>query len=158
MPPFIDFATLDLRSALDFAIAIEEDAQLRYRLLASTATDPAAAEFFRWMVSNEGEHRRKLEAREHVLFRHAPARFEDARDDLDAPADGEVNASIDVREGMELALRAEHRAHEFYASAIPSIENPDVRAFFEELREEEAEHEALLRERIAALDAVQPRS
>jgi rubrerythrin len=157
MPPFIDFATLDLRSALDFAIAIEEDAKLRYQLLASTVTDPAAAEFFRRMVHNEGEHCRQLEARGDVLFRHAPRRLDTSEaPDLDAPGDGEVNASIGVREAMELALGAEHRAHEFYASAIPGIENPDVRAFFEELRQEEAEHEALLREQIAALDAAQP--
>lgn len=157
MSPIIDFAALDLRSALDFAITIEEDAQLRYQRLASTVTDPAAAEFFRRMVQTEGEHRRQLEARGHVLFRHDPPRFDSSNtQDLDAPADEEVSASVGLREAMEAALRAEHRAHDFFASAVQSIEDPDVRAFFEELRREEAEHEALLREKIAALDAGQP--
>src|SRR5512142_1911401 len=108
MRPLIDLSSLDLRGALDFAIAIEEDAELRYQRLASVVTDPAANAFFRKMVHNEGEHRRQLEARAQVLFRHDPPRFDTSVDsDLDAPADEEVDASVDVREAMEAALLAE---------------------------------------------------
>lgn len=149
----IDFARLDLRSALDFAIGMEEDAQLRYEELSRTVEDPAAAAFFREMIEVEAGHRRHLEARRGVLFRHAPREFEHSLDDeREAPATEDVSPSITAREAMELALRGEARAYEFFARAIPHVRDPDVRQLFAELRDEELEHEAAVRERLRALD------
>jgi len=150
----LDFAQLTLRGALDFAVTIEEDAEERYREFASRVSDPGAAAFFREMVENEGKHRRQLESRRHVLFRHEPRRFEAsalAGGEGEGPAPEEVGPAISVREAMEVALRAEERAFEFYDRAIPHVPDPDVRAFFEELRAEEVEHQDLLRARLAAL-------
>lgn len=154
MPLGFDFATLDLRSAFDFAIGIEEDAQLRYREFAARVGDPEAAVFFREMEVNESKHRRQLTSRRDVLFRHEPPRFDTSIlvEGVEAPALEEVEPAISAREAMEVALRAEIRAHDFYASAIPHVKDPDVRAFFEELREEEVEHQRAIRDLIARME------
>lgn len=152
MPIGIDFENLDLRAAFDFAIGIEEDAQLRYQEFAATVTDPGAAQFFREMVRVEGEHRRQLEAQRDVIFRHARRRFDTSlAGDLDAPGVEDVGPRISPREAMEVALRAEVRAYEFYAGAIPYLKDPDVRAFFEELKQEEVEHQQKIQQRLDAL-------
>lgn len=149
----LDFSRLTLRGALDLAITIEEEAQLRYQEFAARVTDPAAAAFFREMVVNESKHRRQLEARRHVLFRHEPPRFEISLvDDVEAPSPEEVPQAIGAREAMEVALRAEVRAWEFYDQALAHLTDPDVKAFFAELRDEEVEHQALLRGKLARLD------
>ncbi len=148
----IDFSTLDLRSALDFAIGNEEDALLRYQEFAARVRDPAAARFFRFMIDNESKHRRQLEARRDVLFRHDPQRIDNSVVDKTwLPDPGEIDSELSVREAMEVALRAEIRSGEFYAAASAHVKDSDVRALFEELREEEAEHEAEVRKILASL-------
>jgi len=152
MPDGIDFATLSLRGAFDFAILIEEDAQLRYQEFASSVSDPAAAAFFREMVVSEGKHRLELEARRRVLFRNQPARVEvSVLDGGETPDRAGVPQAIGARQAMEVALRAEQRAWEFYDRAIPHLQDEEVRSFFEELRQEEVLHQELLRARLAAL-------
>jgi rubrerythrin len=149
----LDFSRLSLRGALDLAITIEEEAELRYQDFAARVSDPAAATFFREMVVNESKHRRQLEARRHVLFRHEPPRIETSLiGDVEAPHPSEVPSTISAREAMEVALQAEVRAFDFYSQALPHLTDPDVREFFAELREEEAEHQALLLEKLARLD------
>jgi len=149
----LDYSKLTLRGALDLAITIEEEALLRYREFAVRVADPEAVAFFREMVVNEDKHRRQLVARRHVLFRHEPPRLETSLldDDVEAPDPSEVPRAISVREAMEVALRAEVRAHDFYAAALPHIADPDVKAFFAELREEDVEHQVLLRRKLAKL-------
>jgi rubrerythrin len=154
----LDFSKLTLRGALDLAITIEEEAQLRYQEFAARVDDAAAAAFFREMVVNESKHRRQLEARRHVLFRHETPRLETSLlEDVEAPDPAEVPAGISAREAMEVAYRAEVRAWEFYDGALAHIEDPDVKAFFAELREEEMEHQALLKERLARYDGTRGR-
>jgi len=152
----LDFASLTLRGALDLAITIEEEAEQRYRDFARQVGDPAAAAFFREMAANEGKHRRQLESRRAVLFRHQPRRFEESGLDDgegEAPGRAELLPVVSVRQAMAVALRAEERAWEFYDRAIPHLQDPDVRAFFEELRAEEVEHQALLKAMLARLPA-----
>jgi rubrerythrin len=153
-PRRLDFSRLTLRGALDLAITIEEEALLRYREFAARVTDPEAAAFFREMEVNEDKHRRQLVARRHVLFRHEPPRLETSLldDDVEAPEPSEVPATISAREAMDVALRAEIRAHDFYEQALPHLADPDVRAFFDDLREEEVGHQVLLRQKIDRLD------
>jgi rubrerythrin len=148
----IDFASMSLRGAFDFAILIEEDAQLRYQEFAESVADPEAAAFFREMVVNEGKHRLELEARRRALFRHEPERIEiSVLDGGEAPDRSEVPHSIGARQAMEVALRAEERAWEFYDRAIPHLQDEEVRHFFEELREEEVLHQQMLQARLDAL-------
>ncbi len=153
MPIPIDFANLDLRSAFDLAIGIEEDAQLRYQEFASMVDDADAAQFFSDMANNEERHRRSLESQRDVLSRHAPPRFDTSiAEGVEAPNPAEVARSMSAREAMELALRAEIRAHEFYASAAPNVRDAGVRQLFENLKEAELEHEQTLRKLLQDLD------
>ncbi len=159
MPSLIDFANLDLRGAFDFAIMIEEDAQNRYRQLSRLLGDDpgGAGDIFRMMVVNEGKHRSELEARRAALFRTELRRIEIsvADDGVEAPEiDDELPRT--AREALEVSLAAEERAYQFYRDAIPHIENPAVRSFFQDLMAEEAEHQALLAAKIAELDAKGP--
>ncbi len=152
MGPKIDFSRLTLRGALDFAITIEEDAEYSYAEFALRVKDPATIAFFKEMVVNEGKHRRSLEARRSVLFRN-DQRFFDSPDgeDVEAPDPAEVYPEMGPHEAMRLALRAEERAWTFYDQAIAHLSDPDVKAFFEELRAEEVEHQALLKEKLLKL-------
>jgi rubrerythrin len=147
---------MDLRSALDFAIMIEEDAQVRYQQLARTlGADPGGAgDVFRAMVVNEGKHRSELAARRAALFGREARRIEIsvALEDVERP-DVDDDLPRTARAALEVSLAAERRAEEFYRQAIPQVSDPAVRAFFEELREEEAEHGALLAAEIARLAA-----
>jgi erythrin-vacuolar iron transport family protein len=147
----IDFSRLDLRGAFDLAILIEEEAQLRYQHF-TTIVDGGALDVFKMMVRNEAKHRQDLVSKRDVLFRNEPRRIETSLlDDVEAPDPDGVGEHISAREALEIALEAEIRAHAFYSGAIPHLENSEVRAFFEELREEELEHQELLRAKIAQL-------
>jgi len=153
--PTIDFARLDLRSAFDFAILIEEDAQLRYEQLSRLLGDDpgGAGDVFRAMVVNEGRHRSELVARRDALFRDAPARIA-----ISVVGDGPERPDVEddelprtAREALEVSLAGERRAHDFFERALPSIRDPEVHAFFEQLMREEVEHGAALEEKLAAL-------
>ena len=75
----IDFATLTLQDALDFAVLLEEEACERYEDLAAqmdTHDTPAAAEFFRFMVKNEAKHGHELAARRTQMFGTAPTKVD----------------------------------------------------------------------------------
>ena len=154
METLIDFAHLDLRGAFDLAIMIEEDAQVRYeefsRLLADHPTGAAAV--FRDMAVNEAKHRTELEARRRMLFQKDPPRIEiSVIDGVERPDLSELDLPISARQALEIALAAEKRAYAFYRNAIPYVKDVGVRKFFEELAEEEIEHQQLLQDKIDAL-------
>jgi soluble lytic murein transglycosylase-like protein/rubrerythrin len=155
MASMIDFAALDLRGAFDFAIMIEEDAQVRYeRLSRSIGEDPGGAgDVFRMMVTQERKHRSDLVTRRAAIFGEAPPRIEISVLDegVEAPDVEMDELPAGAREALEVSLAAERRAHEFFEKAIPCVRDPEVRAFFEGLMQEEAEHGRLLAEQIAAL-------
>ncbi len=160
MRSVIDFAELDLRGALDFAILIEEDAQLRYEQLARLLGDDAggAGDVFRAMIVTEAGHRRALVERRAVLFGDAPPRIEISVMDegVERPDVDDDELPRTAREALELSRAAERHAYEFYREALPCLRAPDARAFFEGLMEEELEHEAILARKIAELDAHPP--
>ena len=153
----IDFATLGLRDAYDFAIMIEEDALLRYGQLADLLGDDpgGAGAVCRSMVATEWQHRSGLMARRASLFRDAPPRFEISvlEEGIERPDVDDDDLPRTAREALEIALAAEWRAHAFYASSIPQLADPDTRAFFHHLMEEEVEHAQYLATRIAGLPA-----
>jgi rubrerythrin len=51
----------------------------------------------------------------------------------------------------QVALSSERKAFAFYGQALRYVNQPDVKALFEELRDEEAEHVRMLEEIIAKL-------
>ena len=62
---------------------------------------------------------------------------------------------VDVVEGQlrafQVALSSEKKAFAFYDAVLPSVKQADVKALFEELRNEEAEHVAMIEGIIATL-------
>jgi rubrerythrin len=52
---------------------------------------------------------------------------------------------------MEAALASEVKAHAFFVAALPALKDIEVRALFEELRDEEIEHQHLVKIELAKL-------
>lgn len=155
MVPKIDFSKLSLQDALDLAILIEEEAKDRYQEFVDQLElhhTPQAASFFRFMAENETRHGEELSMRRQLLFANAPTQV--SRDmlwDVEAPDYDESRAFMSVRRAMNVAMACEIKAHDFFASALEHIDNPDVRSLFEELRDEEVEHQKLVNEQLAKL-------
>jgi rubrerythrin len=155
MPRTIDFATLTLQDALDLAILIEEEAEDRYEELSHLVGGRYAgdaADVFRTMVVNESKHGRQLSERRQKLFGDAPKNVNrDMFWEVEAPDYGKPRAFMSARQAYEVALSSEKKAYEFFDHAIPGLRNPDVRALFEELRQEEAEHQKLIEHHMQGL-------
>ncbi len=149
----LDFKKLTLQDALDLAILVEQEARERYEEFAyqmSTHATPAAADFFRLMMTYEAKHATQLAARREALFGSAAVRVN--RNDLwdvEAPEYDEARAFMSAKSAMAVALEAERKAFRFFDDALHSITDANVRALFEELREDERHHEALVIEAIS---------
>ncbi|MDR3669901.1 MAG: ferritin family protein [Holophaga sp.] len=155
----IDFTTLSLMDALDLAILIEAEAQERYEEFAAQMEQhrtPEAAGFFRHMAGNEAKHGRELTARRVQRFQDAPRVVTPAMlFDVEAPDYDAARAFMSTRRAMEAALASELKARRFFQAALPTLKDPDVRALFQELRDEEIEHQVLVQ---AELDKLPPDS
>ena len=146
----IDFSTLTLQDALDFAILIEKEAAERYEELAdqmSTHHSDDAAKFFRFMVINETKHGEELAARRKQLFGDAPSRIDESMMaiEIEAPEYEKVRVFMTVEDALEVALEAEKKAYNFFVGAIEHVENAEVMKLFQELRQEEIEHQELVK-------------
>ncbi len=141
----IELEKLSLKDALDLATLIEEEARDRYEELAEQMLvhhNPLAQGFFRKMAVVEEKHRSQLSRRRQQLFGDGPGRVSRAMIfDVEAPDYDEVRFGMSPREAFEAAMRSEVKAHDFFAAALPRVKNAEVKALFEELRNEEIEHQ-----------------
>ena len=155
MSTLLDLSKLSLMDALDLAKLIEMEACHRYQMFASQLGRSGgydAGAFFATMAENEAKHGQELEARRKALFGDAPARLTlDDLFDVEAPEMGAPRRGMSTIQAFEVGLAAEKKAYDFYDMALPGIANPEVRALFTELRDEEAEHVEMLREAMAKL-------
>jgi rubrerythrin len=155
----IDFATLSLQDALDFAILIEDEAAERYDELADQMEKhhtAEAAQFFRKMVGYEKTHRDDLARRRKELFGDTPQRvFSSMLWEVEAPEYDKVRAFMPVRQALLVALESEQKAHAFFVDAIPHVRDAKAHALFDELRDEEIVHQTLVQKE---LDALPPES
>jgi rubrerythrin len=71
--------------------------------------------------------------------------------DLEAPSYEDARVFMSARQASEVALAAEIRAADFYGQAMTEISDPEVKELFAELRDEEVEHQMLIREHMAEL-------
>jgi rubrerythrin len=151
----VDFTTLSARDALDLAILIEDEAAERYEELAhqlETHRTPEAAAFFRSMVRNETTHRARLLERRTQLYGDAPRAVSWAMLwNVEAPEYDEARAFMTVRQAMETALRSEEKAHAYFVAALRHVREPEVRALLEELRDDEVQHQDMIRREMARL-------
>lgn len=156
MPVDLDFEKLSLKDALDLAILVEEEAQERYEEFVRQMEQhhtPQAAEFFRLMARNEAAHGRELSERRQQLFGDEAADVDRSMlFDVEAPGFDEPRAFMSRRDALELALAAENKAWDFFNRALPQVADIEVRALFEELREEEVEHQQLVKAEMSKLD------
>lgn len=155
MPARVDFATLSLMDALDLATLIEVEAFKRYtqfaERLGSRSTDDAAA-VFQSMAVNESKHGEQLAERRVALFgEQRPNVKLDDIFDVEAPDAGAPTQYMSPLKAYWVALSSEQKAFAFYDQALRYVTQPDVKALFEELRAEEAEHVRMLEEIIAKL-------
>lgn len=151
----LDLSKLSLMDALDLASLIELEAKRRYtefaESLGSRGGDDAGA-VFRSMAVNETKHCDEIAERRLKLFGEQPAKVTlDDIFDVEAPDFGEVRWNMSAFKAYRLALYSEQKAFAFYDEALEYVKQPDVRALFEELRDEEAEHVNMLVKIIANL-------
>ena len=149
----IDFERLTLRDALDLAILIEEEARDRYVEFAeqrATHDTPEVADFFARMSRIEERHRMELLQRRRTLFGNTPSGVERRNIfDVEAPEYEAARAFMGVRQALETVLAAEVKAHAFFNEALPRVKDPELKALFEELRDEEVQHQALVNGELA---------
>lgn len=155
MPARVDFSQLTLMDTLDLAHLIEVEAFERYTLFArqfgrGLSNDAGSA--FQSMAENEKKHGDQLAERRHKLFGDAPARVRlDDIFDVEAPDVGATHWNMSEFKAYQVALHSEKKAFAYYDRALRSVKQPDVKALFEELRDEEAEHVRMIEEIIAKL-------
>ena len=151
----VDFAKLTLMDALDLAAVIELEAYKRYTHFAdglgSRGVDDAGG-VFQSMAVNENKHCEQLAERRLALFGDRPAKVKlDDIFDVEAPEFGAPTWNMSALQAYRVALSSEKKAFEFYDEALNYVTQPDVKALFEELRDEEAEHVAMLEAIMAKL-------
>jgi erythrin-vacuolar iron transport family protein len=153
MPAKVDFSKLTLMDTLDMATLIEVEAFKRYNLFVEqigSSTDAGA--FFQSMAVNEKKHADELAERRHALFGDAPPRIKlDDIFDVEAPDVGSTRRDMSEFTACQVALYSEKKAFEFYDRSLRVVTDPEIRALFEELRDEEAEHVRMVEEIIDKL-------
>jgi erythrin-vacuolar iron transport family protein len=155
MPTRLDFSKLTLMDALDLATLIEVEAQRRYvqfaEQLGTRDTDDAGA-VFESMAVNEAKHGEQLAERRIALFGEERPKVKlDDIFDVEAPDFGAPRRDMSPLDAYLVALSSEEKAFAFYDQALRYVKHPEVKALFEELREEEAEHVQMLKAIIAKL-------
>jgi len=149
----IDFRKLSLKDALDLAILVEDEAMERYNEFTDQMLKhhtEESARFFRFMAGNEKKHGDELRERREKLFGDAPRAVDRSMlFDVEAPSYERARAFMSVHQALRVALDAEVKAWDFFDQALPTIADPDVKALFTELREEEVDHQNLVKAEMA---------
>jgi rubrerythrin len=143
-----------LQDALDLATAIEEESYKRYSFFANQlgrgGSGPGS--FFASMAEIEENHRKQISDRRKARFGDAAARVSlDDLYDVEAPDVTAPRRTMSLLQAYEIARSSEQKARDFYDEALPNITDGDVRALFEKLRDDEAEHKRMIEEAIAKL-------
>jgi rubrerythrin len=139
-----DPARLSLQDALDVAILMEDEACTRYQEFTKQAGGryPGdASDMFKTMSQAEAKHRSQLQERRRALFGDAPSKITaDMLEDVEAPDRGQTRTFMSARQAMEVALRSEEKAQDFFAAALKVATDPAVKKLFQELHAEEQQH------------------
>jgi rubrerythrin len=71
--------------------------------------------------------------------------------DVEAPGYEQARVFMTAHEAMDVAMQAEIKAHDYFAAALQHVTDPDVKALFTELRDEEIEHQDMVKAAMAKL-------
>ncbi len=149
----IDFTRLSVMDALDLAVLIEREAEERYIAFAEmigSRYEGDAAGFFQTMAGYEAKHGKKLHERRTKLFADTPVRVnEEMVESVEAPDYGTPRPFMSTRHALEVALDSEKKAEAFYVSALAVITDSQVQELFNELRNQEIEHQEMVQQQIA---------
>lgn len=141
------------------AMEVEKNGHRFYSGMAQKAVNPLARELFTWLAQDEVEHLRRLKAIEGQFASGAGfddveelvpylRRFSDQQIFPDAVRLEALLRSVDGDlPALEMAIEAEDRFAEFFATAASHAREADGRDAFHWLAGEERRHAALLRER-----------
>jgi rubrerythrin len=145
----LDFSTLNLQDALDLAVLVEKEAEERYLVFADELGQryPGdASAFFTMMARNEQRHGNEITEGRRLLFGDTASRVTKSmiKKDIEAPYTGKAIRYMSPREALEVAMESEIKAYKFYDSILQVIQDTKVREMIKSLRDEEAEHQALL--------------
>jgi rubrerythrin len=151
----LDYSKLTLMDALDLATLIEVEAHRRYTQFAEqlgSRTDDDAASVFQSMAVNENKHGEQIAERRLALFgdQRPNVKLDDIFD-IEAPDVGAPSQTMSPLKAYWVALDSEKKAFAFYDQALRYVTQPEVKALFEELRDEEAEHVQMVEAMIAKL-------
>lgn len=145
----ISFEQLTAQDTLDLAILVEQEAHERYQLLARQVGGRYAgdaADMFRIMAVNEAKHGAQLAERRLRIFGKAPRTVtREMLYEVEAPDLGSPRVFMSARQALEVAAASERKAREFFEEALRHASDPEVRGLLAELRDEELQHEALVR-------------
>jgi rubrerythrin len=151
----LEISKLTLMDAIDLAALIELEAFKRYTLFAEqlgTRDAGDAGAVFKSMAVNERKHGEQLAERRLALFGEKPPKVKlDDIFDVEAPDVGAPSSNMSALRAYQVALSSEKKAFAFYDEALDHVSQPDIKALFEELRGEEAEHVRMIEEIIAKL-------
>lgn len=158
----LDFSSLDLQDALDMAVLVEKEAEDRYLMFADQLGQRYsgdAVDFFSMMARNEHRHGMEIAKQRRQLFGDNPSRVTPSMlaKDIEAPDVEDARRYMSPRHALEVAMKSEVKAYEFYDGILQVIRDAAVRKLIENLRNEEAEHQKLLNEKRAKyLDTPEP--
>lgn len=139
--------TGNFRQVLAGAICREIGARNFYKTISDSIKNAEGKEKFARLSGDEEGHRVKLEGWYQKLFN---AKFVAGKKEL---GDGEikgvrVDEKTGAMEALDIAIRAEMRAEEFYSNQAETVEHADLKKLLEQLAAEEHGHyELLLAER-----------
>jgi len=132
----------EARTAVRRAMEIELGGLAFYREGARITRDPAVRDLFQSLVRMEAEHAQTLERRYHFDLPHLGSEPTIPQIAVYAGFEPQVT---DGRQLLEIAVELERRARDFFADQGASYpEGSQLRALYQELEVEEAEHVALL--------------
>jgi len=142
-------STIKSLEALSLAIYNEQSAFDFYTSLSLVIKNESGKEKFKFLASDEKRHRRLLEdyykRTTHEAFPFDPDQVKKIR--------VEVRDNTSASEALDIGIKAEKEAYEFYSNNAKTTSDPDARKMFLMLAEQEDRHfNILLAEKQALID------
>lgn len=147
----ITLKELKLDQALDLAIQIELEAKERYEEFARQVGqnhENDAGHFFKSMAENEAKHAELLKAKKKEICGTDATvlTLEDLYEfqEIEAPEFDRAESFMSAKKALLIALDCEVKAHDFFEKAEALVNDEQIKALFNELKNEELEHKAMV--------------
>lgn len=141
-----------LEDLLAHSMTMESEAAERYREVADTMdvhNNPEVAKLFRLLAGYADKHAAEMEERSKDMTLPHIAPWDFVWEDGDSPEAADIyqtHYKMTPHHVIQLALKVEMGARDFYAKIANDSTNHDVKAMAAEFADEESEHVALLEE------------